>query len=142
QPDSSPIVQSPPESLHPHLRVVIPAARAQRSDCVLPRRWLITQTMTVDAEADRAGETIRAWIPYPREIPGQQSRITLVSSIPAAHQIAPPDTLQRTIHFEQPAVAGEKTRFSVTYDLDISARRFEVDPAQVVPAAITPELAP
>ncbi|TAK40278.1 MAG: transglutaminase domain-containing protein [Lysobacteraceae bacterium] len=140
--DPKPFVESPLESVHPHHREVVAAARAQHADSVLPKRWRITQTLTVDADAVPAGETIRAWIPYPREIPGQQSGITLVASSPAAHAIAPADTLQRTIHFERPAVAGQETGFSVTYDLDISARRFEVDPAKVEPVDITPELAP
>src|SRR5690606_26253824 len=88
------------------------------------------------------GEAVRAWIPYPREVPGQQHASTLVASTPAAHRIAPASTLQRTIYLEQPAVAGEKTTFQVSYGLDISARHFEVDPERVVPAEITPELAP
>ena len=140
--DPKPFVESPLESVHPHHRQVVAAAAAQRADSVLPKRWRITQTLTVDADAVPAGETIRAWIPFPREIPGQQSGITLVSSSPASHQVAPADTLQRTIYLEQPAVAGAKAEFSVTYDLDIAARRFEVDPAKVVPVEITPDLAP
>jgi len=140
--DPRPFVESPLESVHPHHREVVAAAEATARDSVLPQRWRITQTLTVDADAVPAGETIRAWIPYPREIPGQQSGIAYVASSPATHRVAPADTLQRTIYFEQPAVAGRKTEFSVTYDLDIGARRFEVDPAKVVPADITPELAP
>src|SRR5690606_29890632 len=58
------------------------------------------------------------------------------------HQVAPASTLQRTVYFEKPAVAAEATTFQVTYDLDISARRFEVDPSKVVPIDITAELAP
>lgn len=140
--DPKPFRDSPLESVHPHHAEVIAAARAQDSNSVLPQRWRITQTLTVDADAVPAGETIRAWIPYPREIPGQQQAITLVSSTPAAHRIAPASTLQRTIYLEQPAVAGEKATFQVSYELDISARHFEVDPERVVPAEITPELAP
>lgn len=140
--DPKPFRDSPLESAHPHHAAVVEAARAQGTDSVLPQRWRITQTLTVDADAVPAGETIRAWIPYPREIPGQQQHIAFVSSTPAAHEIAPPSTLQRTIYFEQPAVAGKPAEFRVTYELDISARHFDVDPAKVVAAEITPELAP
>ena len=140
--DPKPFRDSPLETAHPHHAAVIAAAREQGSDSVLPRRWRITQTLTVDADAVPAGETIRAWLPYPREIPGQQQAISFVSSQPADHRIAPASTLQRTVYFEQPAVAGEPATFQVSYELDISARHFEVDPAQVVAADITPELAP
>src|SRR5690606_16086173 len=47
-----------------------------------------------------------------------------------------------TIHFEKPARAGEKTEFQVSYELTITARRFDVDADKVVPAGITAELAP
>ena len=46
------------------------------------------------------------------------------------------------MYLEKTAVAGRKTEFQVTYDVTISARHFDVDPEKVVPAAITPELAP
>src|SRR5690606_39353969 len=64
------------------------------------------------------------------------------ASEPAEHVLAPESTLQRTIFFEKPARAGEKTEFQVTYELSIHPRRVEVDAGKVVPAEITAELAP
>ena len=135
-------IASPLESPHPHHREVVRLARATHATSVAPHRVRITQTLTVEADAVPAGESIRAWIPYPREIPGQQERIRFVASEPATHRIAPASALQRTVYFEQPARAGAKTRFSVTYDVTLSARRFAVDPDEVQPAHITPALAP
>ena len=140
--DPKPFTASPLESTHPHHREAIAASRAQHSDSVLPRRLRVVQSLVVDADAVPAGETVRAWIPYPREIPGQQEDIRYVSSEPAGHRIAPASALQRTVYLEKPAVAGRKTEFQVTYDVTISARHFDMDPDKVVPAAITPELAP
>jgi transglutaminase-like putative cysteine protease len=140
--DPKPFVESPLESANPHHRQVVAAARAAHADSVLPRRLRITQTLAVAADAVPAGETVRAWIPYPRVIPGQQEDIRLVASEPAAHRIAPESALQRTVYFEKPAVAGNKTAFSVTYDVTISARHFDIDAGKVVAADITPALAP
>lgn len=140
--DPKPFTASPLESINPHHRDVVAAARARHSDNVLPRRLRIVQSLVVDADAVPAGETVRAWIPYPREIPGQQEGIEYVASEPAAHRIAPASTLQRTVYFEKPAIAGKKTEFQVTYDITIRARHFDVDPDKVVAADITPELAP
>jgi transglutaminase-like putative cysteine protease len=89
-----------------------------------------------------AGETVRAWLPYPRAIPGQQDDIELQATVPAAHQLAPEAALQRTVYMETPAVAGEPTKFSVSYELTIHAQYVDIDPDSVVPAEITPELAP
>ncbi|MGV8922548.1 MAG: transglutaminase-like domain-containing protein [Thermomonas sp.] len=140
--DPKPFVESPLESTNPHHHAVVEAARAAHADSVLPRRLRITQALTVHADAVPAGETVSAWIPYPREIPGQQGDIQLLSSEPAMHAIAPESTMQRTVHFEKTAVAGQPTKFSVTYDVTISARHVDVDADKVVAINSTPELAP
>jgi transglutaminase-like putative cysteine protease len=140
--DHAPLVDGPMETANAHHRAVIDAALAQRRSSVLPRRVRVTQSLTVDADAVPAGETVRAWIPYPRALPGQQEQIRYVSSIPGLHVIAPDSTLQRTVYLEKPARAGQPTQFSVTYDLTLFAQYHDIDPDKVVAATITPELAP
>jgi transglutaminase-like putative cysteine protease len=124
-----------------HAKVIQAALQAHRAS-VLPQRLRITQSLTVKPDAVPAGETIKAWIPYPRAILGQQEDIRFVSSEPAAHEIAPETALQRTVFLQQPAVAGKPTRFSITYEVTISARYQPVDPEKVIAAKITPELEP
>jgi transglutaminase-like putative cysteine protease len=109
---------------------------------VLPQQVRITQSLTVKAGAVPAGEAVKAWLPYPRAIPGQQEDIRLVASEPATHEVAPDSALQRTVFMQQPAVAGEPTKFSITYEVTIYARYQPADPGKVLPATITPELAP
>ncbi|WP_454832767.1 transglutaminase-like domain-containing protein [Pseudoxanthomonas wuyuanensis] len=141
-PPVRPFSQGPYERLHPHHREIVAAARASGSTSVAPRRLQITQSLTVNADAVPAGETVRAWIPFPRAIPGQQEGIRLLGSVPAQAQVAPEDILQRTAYLERTARAGEPTRFSITYELTVFARRFDIDPDKVVAADITPALAP
>jgi transglutaminase-like putative cysteine protease len=140
--EQAPLSEGPMESPNAHHRAVRAAAMEGKGPGVLPRRVRFTQSLTVDADAVPAGETVRAWIPYPRAIPGQQDDIRLVSSEPAGAQVAPESTLQRTAYLEARAVAGQPTKFSVTYDVTISAQDHRIDPDKVVPATITPELAP
>jgi transglutaminase-like putative cysteine protease len=140
--DHAPLGDGPMETANAHHRAVIDAALAQHRSSVLPRRVRVTQSLTVAADAVPAGETVRAWIPYPRALPGQQERIGYVSSIPDKHVIAPESTLQRTVYLEKPARAGQPTQFSVTYDLTLYAQYHAIDPDKVVAATITPELAP
>ncbi len=137
-----PLSDSPMESLNDHQRAVFRAALAEQRSSVLPRRVRMTQTLTVDANAVPAGETVRAWIPYPRAVPGQQQDIRYVASVPTKHALAPESTLQRTVYMEKPAVAGMPTRFSVTYELTLLAQYHAIDPSRVRPAVLTPELAP
>jgi transglutaminase-like putative cysteine protease len=140
--DHAPLVDGPMETANAHHRAVIDAALAQKRSSVLPRRVRVTQSLIVDADAVPAGETVRAWIPSPRALPGQQEQIRYVSSIPGTHVIAPESTLQRTVYLEKPAQAGQPTRFSVTYELTLHAQYHAIDPDKVVAATITPELAP
>jgi transglutaminase-like putative cysteine protease len=138
----TPMVDGPMESANAHHREVRDAALSQHTSSVAPRRLRVTQSLTVNADAVPAGETVRAWIPYPRALQGQQEEIHFVESMPAKHVIAPESTLQRTVYLEKPALSGQPTAFSVTYELAVFGRYAAVDPAKVKPATITPELAP
>ena len=138
----TPIGDGPMEALNDHQRAIYKATLAEHRSSVLPRRVRMTQTLTVAADAVPAGETVRAWIPYPQAVPGQQEDIRYVASVPARHDIAPESAAQRTVYLEKPAVAGQKTVFSVTYELTLLAQYHAIDPDKVQPATITPELAP
>ena len=140
--DPKPFRDSPLETLHPHHRAVREAALASGKAGVLPQHIRITQSLTVKADAVPAGETVRAWIPYPRAIPGQQDDIHFIGSVPAGARIAPESALQRTASLEGKAEAGKPTTFEVSYDLLISPQYHAVEPDKVVPATITPDLAP
>ena len=138
----TPISDGPMESLNAHQRAIYHAALDQHRSSVLPQRVRMTQTFTVDADAVPAGETVRAWIPYPQAIPGQQEDIRYVASVPAKHDLAPASAPQRTVYLEKPAVAGQKTVFSVTYELTLLAQYHAIDADKVRPETITPELTP
>ena len=140
--EQKPLVDGPMEKSNPHHREVRDAALASGSHHGAPRRVRVTQSLTVNADAVPAGETVRAWIPYPRAIPGQQENIRFIESAPATHSIAPESALQRTVYLEKPAHAGSPTAFSITYELTIRGQYHAIDPEKVVPAPLTAELAP
>lgn len=141
-PARGPLRDGPMEALNAHQRAIRDAALAQGRSSVLPLRLRMTQTLTVDADAVPDGKTVRAWIPYPQALPGHQEDIAYVASVPAAHDIAPQSAPQRTVYLEQPARAGEPTKFSVTYELTLFGQYHAIDPERVVRAPVTPELAP
>jgi transglutaminase-like putative cysteine protease len=138
----APFDDDPMQVLNDYHREVRSASLQENRSSVLPHRVRITQTLTVDADAVPAGKTVRAWIPYPKALPGQQDDIRYVSSEPTKHVIAPEAAPMRTVYFEKTAQGGKPTTFSVTYEVTLSAQYHVIDPAKVVPAAITPELAP
>ncbi len=138
----------PYETLGPHHQEVV-AAGSRRPVVVgpqslVPRRVEVTQSLTVKPDAVPAGETVRAWIPYPRHIPGQQENIRFLGSSGGTSpaQVAPEDTPQRSAYLQAPAVAGQPTTFQVRYELTVYARHTDIDPDTVQPTPADPSLQP
>jgi len=131
--------QGPMEAPHPHHAEVRAQALATGRSSVAPRRVRFTHTLTVRADAVPAGERVRAWLPYPRELPGQQEALRLVASVPARPQVAPASALQRTVLLEQRARAGRPTRFSVTYELTVYGQYHAIEPERVLPTPLDAE---
>jgi transglutaminase-like putative cysteine protease len=139
--DPKPFADGPMETANAHHREVRDAAVANGTHSVAPRRVRVTHSIAVDADAVPAGETVRAWLPVPRAIAGQQEGITILSSTPAKHVVAPESTLQRTAYLEQPAVAGQPTKFSISYEVTVFGQYHRIDPARVSAPVLTPEIA-
>lgn len=138
----TPLDNGPTSALNANHRNVRAAALASGSSSVLPKRVRVTHSLSVDAGAVPAGEKVRAWIPYPRALPGQQENIKLLRSEPGKADIAPESALQRTVYLEKIAQAGEPTEFSITYEVTIAAQYHELAAEKLVPFEITPKLAP
>lgn len=130
------------EGLDVHIAAVMAAARKTGRSTVLPVRLEIEHVVTVDADAVPDGETIRCWIPYPREIPGRQTAITLLATDPPQAIVADTARLQRTVYLEKVAKAGTTTRFSVRYAYTSHGVYHPVDPAAVRPVSVAPALEP
>jgi transglutaminase-like putative cysteine protease len=131
----------PMESANAHHVEVRDQALTTGKHGVAPRRVRVTYSLSVNADAVPNGETLRAWLPFPRVLPGQQENVRLIQSLPATHLIAPESSLQRTVYLEQRAAAGKPVLFSITYDLTVFGQYHPIDPAKVAPAPRIPELA-
>ncbi len=138
---STPFSDGPMEKANAHHREIRDDAVASGKTSVAPRRVRVSYSISVDPNAVPAGETVRAWLPFPRALPGQQEDVRLIDSAPAKHTLAPESTLQRTLYLEQPAKSDQPTKFSTTYELTIFAQDHRIDPDRIVAANITPELA-
>lgn len=141
-PTLPPLADGPMEVLNPAQIAIRDAAVQAGRSGVAPMRIRMTQTLTVQPDAVPAGKTVRAWIPYPRAIEGQQEDIRFVSSVPAEHQLAPESALQRTVAMHKTAQAGKPTEFAVTYELTLRGQYHVLDPDKVIAAPATAALAP
>lgn len=87
----------------------------------------VKYTVRLNANAVPDGEIVRCWLPYPRTGP-RLSKVEYVGAGLANYQIAAPETMQRSIYMEQPAVKDSTTVFSVSYIFYTAAQWFNVQP--------------
>lgn len=140
--EQTPFSDGPMEAPNAHHREVRDKAIASGRSGVAPRRIQVTQSITVAPGVVPVGKIVRAWIPFPREIAGQQESIRLISGSPGQPQLAPASALQRTAYFQTPSLAGKPTKFSITYEMTVLGQYHPIDPQKVRALTITPELEP
>jgi Transglutaminase-like superfamily len=105
------------------------AARAN-SPYVLPKKFEVTMTVTLDANVVTPGKTVSAWLPVPRSYP-YQGDFELISSSSPATQLAPDNSAIRSAYMEHTAASNAPTVFKITYHYRTEGVRFDVDPDRV-----------
>ena len=116
-----------------HLPEVIRAVRAQQTPFVETKRFRITYTLTVEADAVPAGERVRCLFPYPRMDVPRQSEVKLLATSEKHYQHSAADCMHSTLYMEKPAVKGQPTVFSETFSFASAAEWHDLRPEQVLP---------
>ena len=116
-----------------HLPEVINTLHSSNTTQGVPVRFEVTYKLTVKADAVPDGEVIRCWLPYPREDNRRQSEVELLSASCADYQIAPKETLHRTLYMEKRAEKNTPTQFSVAYRFTSSSEWFDLKEEQLRP---------
>lgn len=81
----------------------------------------------------KPGATVKAWLPFPQEY-RQQQGVKLLNSDPTGGRVAPPETPQRSIYFEQViGDDGKAPKFEVEFEFTTSAYCPQLKPADVKP---------
>ena len=91
------------------------AAQRSKRPYVLPKRFRVSMSLTVQSSAVPVGEVVRAWLPVPR-IAGPQKDFVLVSSFPALTQLADESSAIRSADLEQAMTPGGPCTFQIDYD--------------------------
>jgi hypothetical protein len=126
-----------------HNRRVIDKASESGKRYVEPVHLRIRQSITAPEGEVPAGETLRCWIPFPREIKGRQQSIELISTEPSDYLLADNESyLQRTVYLEKVVEAATPTRFEVEYEYTSYGSYVPIVADRVIPPESTPELAP
>lgn len=121
------------------MKKIMEAAKTEGNQFVLPQRYRVEMKITITSGTVPAGELIRCWMPFPR-VSLINRDIKLLSTYPEKYFLAPPEQLQRSIYFEQPALNDKDTTFGVTYEFTAYASYVKVDPQKVKPYDTTSDV--
>lgn len=128
--------------LNEHINKVIINILKENKFYVLPVTFKVKHTITVKKDVLPAGEVIRCWIPFPREISGRQINIKLLETEPKNYILASNKNLQRTIYFEKKSKKGELTTFYAEYQFTSFATYNDVNPSKIKKTKISEKLLP
>jgi transglutaminase-like putative cysteine protease len=108
------------------------SAEAKRSATpfVLPKRFRNTMTVTLKPDAIPAGETVRAWLPIPREFP-HQKEFRLVRSSGPVKKLDHETSTIRSAYLEQRTESGAPTVFTIEYEYTGYGVRFDLNPDRI-----------
>ena len=115
------------------INAIMQAVESSGSNVVEPKRFRITYSLTVDADAVPAGEVVRCWLPFPRSDQPRQRDVKLLSTSHTDYTLAPEEYAHSTLYMEQAAVAGEPTTFSETFEYTTCGEWHKIDPAAIKP---------
>jgi len=121
-------------------RAIRRAAAEQGRPYVLPKRFHVTMSVSVPANAVAAGELVRAWLPVPRRYPFQD-QFELKRATPPNAQIGEPDSPIRSAYLEQVAPAAAPALFEVEYEYTAHGVWFDLQAGRIsAPDLSAPEL--
>ncbi len=106
-----------------HTRSIIKESDNQAKP-VVPVEMTVNFTLTVDPDAVPAGETVRCWLPYPKESHSRQQNVRFISASHDNFRIAPDSAIHRTIYMEARAETGKPLTFGVSFSYQSSGQYF------------------
>jgi hypothetical protein len=105
-----------------------------------PAKFRIDFTITLKPDAVPAGETVKCWMPFPRESEPRQKNVELVAVNDENFEIAGNQNLQRSLYIEKIAVAGEPVIFEYSATFEIAAQYQKIDTAKLKPFDVNSDL--
>jgi len=115
-----------------HTEEVIKASGDQNAP-VIPVDMKITYTITVKQDVVPDGETIRCWMPWPKENHSRQKNAELLTTSIKEYLIAPDSSIHSTIYMEEKSKKGFPTVFEISFLYQSSAQYF--NPGSLKPLA-------
>ncbi len=100
---------------------------------VVPVNIKITYTITVKQDVVPDGETIRCWMPWPKENHSRQKNVELLNSSNREYLIAPDSSIHSTIYMEEKSKKGFPTDFEISFLYQSRAQYFNLGTLKPLP---------
>ncbi len=114
-----------------HTRKVVASDKTQ-AEPVLPVLMTLRYTVSVKPNVVPDGETIRCWMPFPREGNVRQQKIKLLKSDPEI-DATPENDIQRAVYLEKKAQKDQPTTFRIEFEVETAAQYFDLKPENIKP---------
>jgi hypothetical protein len=103
------------------------------SDPVIPVQMKITYTITVLPDAVPEGETIRCWLPFPKEGHYRQNNVDLLNTSEKRYLISPENAVHRTLYLENKSEKGKPTVFQTTFKYQSKGQYVNLNSKNIIP---------
>lgn len=98
-----------------------------------PVKMEVIYTLTVQPDVVPAGETIRCWLPYPKENNRRQKDVYLLGVSDENFILAPDSSIHRSIYMEKKAESGKPSIFRISYSYTSSGQFFDPSSLKIQP---------
>ena len=99
----------------------------------IPVEMTIYYTLTVNPDVVAPGETVRCWLPYPKENHARQSEVYLLAVSNEDFYLTPDTMMHRTLYMENKAEKGLPVVFGIVYRYKSSGQYFDPANLKILP---------
>ena len=131
---------SPPTKVESGTKKILDSHLTQLIPTVTKGRYLLPKvpvqvryTLTVEPGVTEKGETIRAWLPYPRQDTERQTDVRFLGASQQKYIFSEDKTGHTSIYMEQRSRRGEATVFSVAYAFSSQGEWFDLTQLDIQP---------
>jgi hypothetical protein len=104
-----------------------------------PQKYRIDFTITLEPDAISAGETVKCWMPFPRESLPRQKNIKLISVNSEKYTLANNQRMQRSLYFEKITESGKPTIFRYTAEFETAPQYINIQTDEIKPYDLNSE---
>ena len=123
-----------------HIPEVIETVKRLKTDTVLPKRFRVKYTLTVDPNVVPEGEMIRCWLPYPKDNQHRQRAVKFISASEQDYIFSPESYEHSTLYMEKKAVKDQPTIFAEEFEYTSYAEWHHLKPENILPYDTTTAL--